>query len=393
MPHLTPRERVLAALNRQPTAVVPFDIGGIKTTSINIHAYENLRRRLGLAQPGEIAHYRSQRTHMPEEVSRFFGSDVRRVHLPYPSPLPEPVTRPVQLDEWGSEWTQARNGLYFVSRPGLARAESAADLKAYPWPEPANLASVEALARAAQRLRAATDCAVCLDLPDAVVHVSQNTRGYEQWLIDSATDIPFFEMLLDIITDIYVSMVQALLPAIGDNIDLVLICDDIAVQNGPLINPQAYRKLIKPRQARILQAIKDNSPAKIVFHSCGSIYWAIGDIIDMGADGLNPVQVSAAQMQTDRLKREFGRHICFWGGIDTHYVLPFGSPDEVRAEVHRRCEDLAEGGGFVLGPVHIIQGEVPADNILAMAEAAHVYGGRSDGRQFMAARQNQQEAN
>lgn len=387
MPHVTPRERVLAALNRQPTAVVPFDIGGIKTTSINIHAYENLRRRLGLARPGEIAHYRSQRTHMPEDMSRFFGADVRRVHVPYPSPLPEAVTLPVQLDEWGSEWTQARNGLYFVSRPGLAAAESMADLKAYPWPEPASLAPVEALAQAARQLRPATDCAVCLDLPDAVVHVSQNTRGYQQWLIDSVTDIPFFEMLLDIITDIYISMVQSLLPAIGDNVDLVLICDDIAVQNGPLISPQAYRRLIKPRQARILQAIKDNSPAKIVYHSCGSIYWAIGDIIDMGADGLNPVQVSAAHMQTDRLKREFGRHICFWGGIDTHHVLPFGTPDEVRAEVRRRIDDLAEGGGFVAGPVHIIQGEVPADNILAMAEAAHVYGRRSDGRQFLAAQQ------
>jgi uroporphyrinogen decarboxylase len=315
-------------------------------------------------------------------MSRFFGSDVRRVHVPYPSPIPAAITRPVQVDEWGSEWTQAPNGLYFVSRPGLAEAETLSDLKAYHWPEPLELVQATALAEAARKLRSETDCAICLDLPDAVVHVSQNTRGYEQWLVDSALNVPFFEMLLDIITEIYIHMVKSFLPAVGNAVDLVLVCDDIAIQTGPLISPEVYRKLIKPRQARILRAIKESSPAKLVYHSCGSIHWMLGDIIDMGADGVNPVQVSAAHMETDRLKREFGGSICFWGGVDTHRVLPFGRPAEVQQEVRRRIEDMAEGGGYVIGSVHIIQAEVPAENILAMAEAAHVYGGRSDGRQF-----------
>jgi uroporphyrinogen decarboxylase len=169
---------------------------------------------------------------------------------------------------------------------------------------------------------------------------------------------------------------------VGDAVDVVLICDDIAAQNGPLISPAAYRKLVKPRQARVLRAIKENSPAKLIFHTCGAVDWALPDIIDMGADALNPVQVSAKGMDTARLKREFGRHLTFWGGIDTHHVLPFGSPAEVRQEVKKRVDDLAQDGGYVIGSVHIIQQEVPPENILAMAQAAHVFGGRSSGRQF-----------
>ena len=382
MSTMSARERVLAALNHQTPDVVPFDLGGTKTTSLNIHAYENLRQFLGIDTPAEIAHYRSQRTHMTEEVSRFFDSDVRRVHVPYPQPLPDDIRAPVQLDEWGSEWKQAPSGLFFVSRPGLAWAETVSDLRTYAWPEPSSLVPSASLTEAARRLRAETDCAICLDLPDMVVHASQNTRGYEQWLLDSALDIPFFESLLDHITDIYLTMVGPLLRQVGDNIDVILICDDIAAQNGPIISPEAYRKLIKPRQAKILRAIKDNSAAKLIFHSCGSIYWALPDIIDMGADALNPVQASAKHMETDKLKREFGRHITFWGGIDTQYALPFGTPEEVRQEVKQRIDDMAADGGYVIGSVHIIQQEVSPRNILAMAEAAHRYGGRSDGSRF-----------
>ncbi len=382
MNSMAPRERVLAAINHRAPDVVPFDIGGIKTTSLNIKAHENLRKRLGIETPVEIAHFRGQRTQMPEALARFLGSDVRRIHVPYPQPLPPEVTAPIQVDEWGSQWRQAPDGLFFVSRPGLAEARSIFDLKSYPWPDPSTLVPVDLLAQAARKLREETDCAICLDLPDTVVHISQNTRGYEQWLIDSTADVPFFERMLDYITDIYIAMVEPLLKAVGEHVDLVLICDDIAIQSGPLISPEAYRRLIKPRQARILQAIRESNPAKIIYHSCGSIRWALPDIIDMGADALNPVQVSARDMQTDRLKRDFGEDICFWGGVDTHQVLPFGKPEAVLAEVRRRIEDMAGNGGYVIASVHIIQQDVPPENILAMAEAAHIYGGRSDASRF-----------
>lgn len=388
MTELTPRERIIAALTHRPTDIVPLDIGGIKTTSFNVTAYKNMEACLGMAEtPTQWGNYLSQRTHMTEEMAAFFEGDVRRVHIPHPTPLPAEKRQKVQIDEWGIEWTQEPAGLFYVTGPPLARAESISDLKQFDWPEPASIFyPPAALAEAARKLRQETGCAVCLDLPDTVVHVSQNIRGYEQWLVDSALDVPFFEALLDCIAEVYIAMVGPVLAAVGDNVDLVVICDDIAAQNGPLISPDTYRKLIKPRHQRVMEAIRANSAAKIVFHSDGSMRWALADLIDLGIDGFNPVQCSAAKMDPTELKQEFGADLCFWGAIDTQHVLPFGTPEEVRAEVQRMTETFAaDGTGYVLGSVHIIQSEVPPQNVLAMAEAAHVSGGRSDGQKFRVA--------
>jgi uroporphyrinogen decarboxylase len=221
-----------------------------------------------------------------------------------------------------------------------------------------------------------------LNLPVACVHKAQHLRGFENWLIDSAANVSFFEVLMGYVTDIYVAMVEPLMLAVGDSVDVVLVCDDIGIQSGPLISPAGYRKLIKPHHARIFKAIHASSPAKILFHSCGSVYWALGDLIDIGIDGLNPVQASAVEMDPARLKREFGDAVCFWGAVDTQSILPLGKPPEVREEVLRRIDELGTGGGYVCAPCHNIQAEVPPENILALAEAAHVYGGRSDGAQF-----------
>ena len=383
MPDLmTPRARVLAALDRRPTDVVPFDIGGTKVTSLNVNAYRNLVAALGFGGPAEIAHWRSQRTHMAEQVSAFFGADVRRVRVPYPDPIPEDVAAAVQLDEWGNEWTQSPDtGLYFVSRSPLAGEVSEHEVRKHAWPDPASLLPVAQVAAAARELRARTDCAICLDLPDGVTHLSQFLRGFDDWLIDVAANKILLGRIMDHVADVYCAMVAPLLDAVGDSVDVVLHCDDIAAQGGPLISPAAYRELIKPRQARIFAAIKAHTQAKLLYHSCGSVAWAIGDLVDIGADALNPVQVSAKGMDTATLAREWGDKIAFWGGVDTHHALPFGSPDDARAEVARRIADM-RGASYIVGSVHIVQAEVPPANLLAMAEAAHVHGGRSDGARF-----------
>jgi uroporphyrinogen decarboxylase len=151
--------------------------------------------------------------------------------------------------------------------------------------------------------------------------------------------------------------------------------DDISHQGGPMIRPEMYREIVKPRHRRLVEAIRAVTQAKIFFHSDGSVYWAIGDLIDVGIDILNPVQVGAANMDTQRIKREFGDHMCFWGaGCDSQHVLPVGTPAQVREEVRRRIEDLAPGGGYVFAPIHHIESEVPAENIVAMYEAAREYG-------------------
>ena len=152
--------------------------------------------------------------------------------------------------------------------------------------------------------------------------------------------------------------------------------DDLGTQGGPLISPDMYRRLIKPRQQELFSFIKKKAPhAKIFFHSCGSVYHFIGDLIEAGVDILNPVQVAAADMDSKRLKKEFGNDVVFWGGgVDTQRVLPYGTPQEVRDEVKRRLDDLAPSGGFVFATVHNIQGDVPPENIVAMWETLQEYG-------------------
>ena len=169
---------------------------------------------------------------------------------------------------------------------------------------------------------------------------------------------------------------DAILGKWGDKLDIVQEQDDMGTQTGLLISPELYRKMIKPRQKILFDHIKKKAPhIKIFFHSCGSIRPIIADLIEVGADILNPVQVSAAGMEATRLKKDFGKDITFWGGgIDTQYTLPKGSAEDVKNEVRRRIDELGPGGGFVFAPVHNIQAEVPPENLIAMWETILKYG-------------------
>jgi uroporphyrinogen decarboxylase len=208
-----------------------------------------------------------------------------------------------------------------------------------------------------------------LNLGTGVVHLCQFVRGYGAWLEDLLVRSAFAEGLMDRGVDFWASVATRALAEAGEFIDAVYFGDDIGTQNAPLFRPELYRRVIKPRHKRMVEAVKRYGKP-VLYHSCGSIYRLLPDLIEVGIDALNPVQVSAAEMDTKRLKQEFGRDLTFWGGIDTHRVLPLGTPEEVREEVKRRIGDLAEGGGYVLCAVHNIQPEVPAENVVAMYEAA-----------------------
>ena len=144
-----------------------------------------------------------------------------------------------------------------------------------------------------------------------------------------------------------------------------------------MISPDSYVALIKPRQRRLFDAIKAKTDAKLMYHGCGAVFELIPHLIEIGVDILNPVQVSARGMDSGRLKATYGDEIVFWGGgVDTQRVLPFGSVDEVRAEVSHRISDLAPGGGFVFAPVHNIQALVPPENIEAAFDTALHFGER-----------------
>ena len=199
--------------------------------------------------------------------------------------------------------------------------------------------------------------------------------GMQNYLMSLASDPKLANYLMDKITDIYIESCNNYLDEIGSYIQVFVYYDDLNSQNGWMINPETYRKMIKPKQRRLVDAIKKKTSAKLFFHACGAVFDLIPDLIDLGFDILNPVQVSARGMDTRHLKQTYGKEITFWGGgVDTQHVLPFGTQAEVVDEVKRRIDDLAPGGGFVFAAIHNIQSQVPPENIVALFDTALEYG-------------------
>jgi uroporphyrinogen decarboxylase len=285
--------------------------------------------------------------------------------------------QPLQFtDEWGVAWSKPASGYACdLGAPLGGDGLTISDLVRYPWPEPEKLARLPGLRQEALRLRKETDCATALAVTQYPFTQCQSLRGLSNWLVDLAGDRPFAEALLDVVTEVIVAAAELIVGEVGDLVDVVCWGDDLSTQRGPMIHPRMYAEVIKPRHKRAMEAIKRHTQAKVFFHSCGSARWLIPHLVDIGVDILNPVQVTAAEMDTALLKRDFGRDICFWGGgCDSQETLPFGTPDQVREEVRRRVGDLAPGGGFVFAAIHHIAAGVPPENVEALYEAALEFG-------------------
>jgi len=205
-----------------------------------------------------------------------------------------------------------------------------------------------------------------------IFEMSWFLRGLENFMVDLITDRTFCEVLLDRLVEVKCRLYDRYLKAAGPYLDVVTMGDDISGQRGPLFDPSIYREMIKPRHAALIRFIKQRTPAKLFFHSCGDITEFIPDFIEIGVDILNPIQVSV--MDARRLKAEFGDGLVFWGGCDTQNVLPFGTIREVEMEVRRRMDEMAAGGGYVFGQVHEVQPGTPPENILSMFQSALRYG-------------------
>jgi uroporphyrinogen decarboxylase len=378
MSDMTHRDRVMKALNHQEPDRVPIDFGSTRVSTILSGAYERLRKQLGVGSETLFTDKTSGRIMPDADILERFDVDTRMLPLQSPLRRSERTEIPTFYeDQWGVVWRVTSDGRYYVWKPPFAGRSSIHDLSTHRWPDPDASGLTEGLKARAKALRETTDCAIVLELPGRVFSLGQNLCGFEDWLVTLVTNSKFTQALLDTGVEIESQMARNILGAVGDNVDVILCAtDDLGMQTGPLISPDLYRKLIKPFQRRLFNTIKSHTEAKLLFHSDGAIVPLVGDLIDIGVEVLNPVQVSAVGMgDTKWLKKEFGQHLSFWGAVDTQNILPFGTPEQVKEEVKRRIEDLASGGGYVLASVHNVQAEVPPENICAMLEAAKQYGG------------------
>ncbi|MFB3882378.1 MAG: uroporphyrinogen decarboxylase family protein [Armatimonadota bacterium] len=404
----TYRQRVLSALAHKEPDQLPVDLGGTESSGLTAVAYNRLKGPLAIDDlPTRVFDPYQQVVLIDDQLRDHFRVATyplvfqprhwRRSQLSDGSECEVPRGWRTVRRRDGSEEALDPSGAVIARRaatsyhfdsvnPPLADVTSISDfarhrdtIERFDYPAFAD-ESLDSFFERAHRLRRQSDRAAILNFQAHILAAGQILRGFEAFMTDLVLRPDLADYLLSLLVDAYCQRADTLFPTLNGLVDVILVNDDLGTQAGPMLSPDLYRKRIKPFQRRLFSRLKAVSGLPLLLHSCGSVRWAIPDLIEVGVDALNPVQVSAAGMDTAELKRDFGRDITFWGGgCDTQHVLNRGTPDEVREEVRRRIADLAPGGGFVFCQVHNIQPDVPPDNIIAMLEAAEEFGGAAAG--------------
>jgi uroporphyrinogen decarboxylase len=372
---MTPRERFTKTLNHQEPDRVPVDVGSIGATTLLIPTYNNLKKFLNFNKETIAMNRFFQIALMDEEILQKLGVDVRSVGTGSSENYKDiELENDSFIDEWGIKCSRTKDSIYYVfEEQPLSNAATVQDIENYKFPDPIDPGRFKGLKERINYLYNETDYAI-VGFGDQIFELAWYLRGAEKIFTDMYDNQKLLHALMQKITDYNYAKTEKFIDIVGDFIQVFFTGDDIASQNGPSMSIDMYRKFVKPYQKKIYEYAKKRTSAKVIYHSCGSIYDFIPDLIDIGVDGINPVQVSAYKMDTAVLKREFGKDLSFWGAIDTQRVLPFGTFEELKNEVRKRIEDLAPGGGYVLGPVHSIQPDVSPENIIKMIEYAREFG-------------------
>lgn len=380
---MTARQRVLKALNHEEPDRVPIDLGG-NQTGIHKFAYQALLAHLKIQDEPVIMDAVQQLALPCEAVLQRLHVDTRYVAAQAASDFNGEIVIAQRdgrtwhdlVDEFGVRWSMPDDQpLYMdITLHPLAGA-SIDQVGEYPFPKGDDPGRFDGLRERALAIRNETPYAVVSGISGVVYETCWYMRGLEQWFMDMLTEPEFCEAMLDQTLKFWLDWFRVFLDEVGDVVDVVMIGDDLAGQAGPLFRPDFYRRVIKPRHKRLVQYIRSRTEAKVWYHTCGACTEYIPDLLDNGIHVLNPVQISASNMDPADLKARFGDRLVFWGGgIDAQHVLPKAPPETIREHVRRNLEIWKPGGGYVFNNVHNIQAGVPPDNILAMYEAAYDYG-------------------
>jgi uroporphyrinogen decarboxylase len=397
------RQRVLAALRHEEPDRVPIDFGATVDSTIMATAYQPLRQQLGLGPSmTRVLDVAQQTAVIDEDVRQAVGVDLLPVFdeprewrvgsLGDGSPAELPARFRPELQPDGSRvvkdaagnvtFRMPKRGHYFdpVYAP-LAGATSIADLEKHMdaivgYDTPAHLDwTYQERAEEVRALRDSTDYALVGFFGGHILQAGQVLRGWEEFLMDLLKNKAFAHALMDKLTEAHLERFERYAATIAPWVDVIQFEEDLGMQDRPLMSPEVYREMIKPYHQELFAFAKSRCDAYLLLHTDGAVAPLIPDFIEMGVDAINPVQVSAAGMDTKVLKNEFSKEITFWGaGCDSQVILPFGSPEDVADEVKRRIDDLAPGGGFVFAPIHNIQAGVPPENAVTLFRTAREYG-------------------
>ena len=410
------RQRVQKALDHQQPDYVPLDLGASPVTGMHVSSVYQLRQALGIDPPGtpvKVTEPYQMLGEIDAALSGALGVDVVGLG----------GTRTLfgfENKDW-KPWALSDGTPVLVPGAFNTEPEANGDILMYPEGErtappsgrmpkggfyfdtivrqepideenlhvednleefgPIADRELEHFAREAERIFHQTDQAILANfggtafgdialVPAPFLRYPKGIRDVEEWYVSTVARFDYVYEVFERQCEIALGNLPKIYDAVGDRVAAVFITGtDFGTQNGPFISPSAYRKLYQPFHRRVNDWVHEHTPWKTFIHTCGSVVALVPDIIDAGFDVLNPVQCSAAGMDPKTLKDRFGSRISFWGGgVDTQKTLPFGTPDEVRAEVRERIEIFNRGGGFIFNTVHNVQANTPTENLVALYE-------------------------
>ena len=401
---MTSRERIRQALDHKYTDDLPIDFGAMRSTGIQPLSYARLVEHLGLDDEKIYIYDIFQQLVEPgEKVVDRLGGDVLQVHKRRPafgisieefksSTLPDgtPYFVPKDLNPVVNETggldivadgaivaRMSKDGFYFdVVNRIYENATTISDIEAIPLDglDEADIAYMEA---SAKNLFMTTDKALLMEFGGNIFEAGQTDFGYETFFINMAIEQDLMHYYFNRLTERYISDLKQLMPRVHKYIDVIQFGDDLGTQIALQISKQMYREMIKPYHERIYGFIRSNYPdVKVFLHCCGAIYDLIPDLIDAGAQILNPVQISANGMDPVKLKRDFGKTLVFWGGgANMQKFVPNASIEQIQSHVAELIEIFRPGGGFVFNQVHNIQANVPPEKVMAIYDTALRYRG------------------
>ena len=408
------RERVLAAIAHREPDGVPLDLGATASSGISAIAYAAWKEYAGLSGGHTRVYDVVQQLAQPEDAVldclRVDAVDLGRAYNEEDAawrPFTLPNGLAVEFPAWfhpveqpdGSWRAYAPDGTHIATMPatgtffdqacfpyqdgypdsyaGLEEAMNKVlwqGLPLSPWDHAAEPDFWADLRRRALALRASSDRALMVVVGCNLFEWGTFLRRIDNFLMDLASEPDEVHRLLDALLERHMATLQKVCAAVGDVADIVRFCDDLGADRGTLMSPATYRQFFKPRQKIMLDYVRGHSAMHTFLHSCGSIYHILPDLIEVGFEVFNPVQITARNMEPQRLKQEFGRDVTFWGGgCDTRHILNRGTPEAVKDHVRRNIETFAPGGGYVFNTVHNILPDVPPQNIAAMYAALDEY--------------------
>lgn len=413
---MTPKERVIAAIEHRTPDRVPIDLGSNPSSGISAIGYANLMKHLGIAdRVPRVFDVVQQLAKIDEQDADLLGLDVLDVGIAFNKSeddwaeilLPDgqkgfhPAWFRTETDDSGNRYARDPEGEVIAKMPvgatffdqtvfkwqdgypdgmtGLDQAMSKVLWSAFahsPWDLSGKPDFWDTLRNKCLVLRDSTDRALMLSFGGNLFEWGTFLRRMDNFLMDPYLFPAEVEKLVGMLLERHMASLEKTVEAVGDIVDIIRFGDDLGMSTGPFMDADTYRQFFKEGHTILNAYVKKHSKMKTLLHSCGSIYELVPDLIEAGFDILNPVQTNCYMMEPERLKTEFGKDVTFWGGgADTKSVLNMGKPEDVRKHVLERMEIFSKDGGFIFNTVHNIMPDVPPENIMAMFRAVWEFNG------------------